>query len=290
MNVVVGLGSNLGSREVLLRAALDLIADVPGARVEAISPVYETAPVGGPPQPRYLNAAARITSTLDPHALLDAMLAIERALGRDRTHEPRNGPRTCDIDLLHADVSVAGDRLTLPHQRLTTRAFALAPLLDVAPDLAPLYAAALGAAGGPPPGARPLGEALAVHVAPGRASASGRDLADALAACVTALPRALGDVPLEARGAAHDLEMSLDPDDALAVLADTLLTARLGGLDLRHAVILELDGPTLRARFLGGRDEDPDPRPARLGAATVTISTGVPTATVGLVSNPAGTP
>jgi 2-amino-4-hydroxy-6-hydroxymethyldihydropteridine diphosphokinase len=94
--------------------------------------VYETAPVGGPPQGDYLNAALRVSFDGDPEALLDALLAIERALGRER--RVRWAARTIDLDVLWIEgVALESERLTVPHPRLTERAFAMTPLLDVAP-------------------------------------------------------------------------------------------------------------------------------------------------------------
>jgi len=100
----------------------------------AASSVYETAPVG-PSQPDYLNAAALIETELAPEELLDALLAIERAMGRVRPSPKDWGPRIIDLDVLWIeDVAVRSDRLTVPHGHLRERAFALLPLLEVAPD------------------------------------------------------------------------------------------------------------------------------------------------------------
>lgn len=130
-------------------AFLDAAARMLGSAVKARSPVYETPPVG-PPQPSYLNAAFRLETDLGPEALLERLLDIEAMLGRVR--EVRWGPRTLDLDLLFIDgVEVRSPRLTVPHPRLHERAFALAPLLDVAPELADRYGAALVSAGGSPP-------------------------------------------------------------------------------------------------------------------------------------------
>jgi 2-amino-4-hydroxy-6-hydroxymethyldihydropteridine diphosphokinase len=123
---VIGLGANLGDRLGALRAAAARLPVVGRSRV------YETAPVGGPPQPHYLNAAALVAFDGEPIALLDRLLAIELELGRVR--DVKNGPRTIDLDLLWIDGRVvAEDRLAVPHPRLHERAFALAPLLDVVP-------------------------------------------------------------------------------------------------------------------------------------------------------------
>jgi 2-amino-4-hydroxy-6-hydroxymethyldihydropteridine diphosphokinase len=132
LRVVIGLGSNLGDRLGQLRAAVGELAS--RHDVAARSAVYETAPVG-PPQPDYLNAAVRLelASTLD--ALFADLMSIERVSGRERTPENRWGARTLDLDILWAEgVVLATPTLTVPHPRLTERAFALCPLLDVAPD------------------------------------------------------------------------------------------------------------------------------------------------------------
>jgi 2-amino-4-hydroxy-6-hydroxymethyldihydropteridine diphosphokinase len=127
---VVGLGANLGDRLATMRAAVSDLGRV--APVVARSRVYETAPVG-PAQPRFLNAAALLAWDGSPADLLRELLAIEARLGRTRTE--RWGPRTIDLDLLWAEgVSVEGPEITVPHPRLRERAFALLPLVEVAPD------------------------------------------------------------------------------------------------------------------------------------------------------------
>lgn len=131
MNVVIGLGANVGDRLTTLRAAARELGAL--GSVEACSRVYESAPVGGPAQPDYLNAAMRLTVALAPHELLDALHAIEHRHGRLR--EERWAARTLDLDILWIDGEVHhSPRLEVPHPRLRERAFALAPLLDVAPD------------------------------------------------------------------------------------------------------------------------------------------------------------
>ncbi len=148
MQAVIGLGTNLGSREANLRAAVDSISRLPECRVLASSTIYQTDPVG-PPQPRYLNAAVRIKTDLDANALLDRLKQIEVALGRETTE--RWGARIIDLDILWSDtVRMQTSRLTVPHPCLEDRAFALAPLLDVAPQLAERYAHQLDALGGKP--------------------------------------------------------------------------------------------------------------------------------------------
>lgn len=128
----VALGSNLGDRLATLRSAVQALGGV-GA-LTARSALYETAPVG-PPQPDYLNAVVLLDTALEPLALLDALLDIERRHGRVRG-QARWGPRTLDLDLLAlGDRVVRSDRLVLPHPELAVRAFVLRPLADVAAGL-----------------------------------------------------------------------------------------------------------------------------------------------------------
>lgn len=141
--VIVGLGANLGQPLETFRSAIDALQATKGIVIEARSSVYRTAPIG-PAQPDYLNAAIRLACQLEPLPLLHRCLEIERAHGRDREHEVRFGPRTLDLDLLYFEgAELATDELTLPHPRLHERAFALTPLIEIAPELAPRYAAAL---------------------------------------------------------------------------------------------------------------------------------------------------
>jgi len=135
LRVVIGLGANLGDRQATMREAAVRIASIEGVRILARSRVYETAPVGGPPQPHYLNAALLVEWTLTPAALLQELLRIEVALGRVRGEEEvRFGPRTLDLDVLWVEgVVVDEPSLTVPHPRLAGRAFALMPMLEVAP-------------------------------------------------------------------------------------------------------------------------------------------------------------
>jgi 2-amino-4-hydroxy-6-hydroxymethyldihydropteridine diphosphokinase len=128
----LGLGSNLGERLEHLQAAVDLLHADRRSRVDDVSSVYETAPVGGPEQGPYLNIAVRVATTRPPAALLRLCGQVEDRLGRVR-HE-RWGPRTIDVDiLLYSDEVVQRGDLRIPHPRLTERAFALIPLIEVAP-------------------------------------------------------------------------------------------------------------------------------------------------------------
>ena len=128
----LGLGANLGDRIATLQRAVDLLAEQ-GVRVVASSRVWETEPVGGPEgQPPYLNAVVRAETELAAHDVLAAANRVEAALGR--TREVRWGPRTIDIDvLLYDDLRHDDPELTIPHPRMTERAFVVLPLLDVDP-------------------------------------------------------------------------------------------------------------------------------------------------------------
>jgi 2-amino-4-hydroxy-6-hydroxymethyldihydropteridine diphosphokinase len=131
----VALGSNLGDARAQVLGAFDALAHLPGTRLVARSPLYLTPPWGVLDQPPFINAVAQLETTLSPHELLDALLATERAAGRVRDGQ-RWGPRTLDLDVLHIEgVVLDDDRLHLPHPRIRERAFVLAPLNDLAPDL-----------------------------------------------------------------------------------------------------------------------------------------------------------
>lgn len=130
----VALGSNLGNPRQQLLDAMETLANLPGTRLLQRSRLYRTPPWGMLEQPPFINAAVELDTALSPHALLDAMLAIEQRAGRVRAE--RNGPRTLDLDLLHVDgVQLADPQLTLPHPRMAERAFVLLPLHDIAPTL-----------------------------------------------------------------------------------------------------------------------------------------------------------
>ncbi|HGY08919.1 MAG TPA: 2-amino-4-hydroxy-6-hydroxymethyldihydropteridine diphosphokinase [Oceanithermus profundus] len=130
--VLVALGSNLGDRAGHLLGAVAALSRLEGFELGALSPVYETEPVGPAGQPPYLNAVLAGRSALPPEALLAALLEIERRHGRTRGR--RWGPRTLDLDLLdHGGLVLERPGLTLPHPRLHERPFVLVPLVDVAP-------------------------------------------------------------------------------------------------------------------------------------------------------------
>ena len=130
LDAVIGLGSNLGDSRALLREAVRRVAVL--GELSGVSLVYESDPVG-PPQPVFQNAACRLRSTLEPTELLAGVLGIEQALGRVRRE--RWGPRLIDLDILWIrDQVVDLPELRVPHPELRRRAFAIRPLLDVAPD------------------------------------------------------------------------------------------------------------------------------------------------------------
>ncbi|MCH8026234.1 MAG: 2-amino-4-hydroxy-6-hydroxymethyldihydropteridine diphosphokinase [Chloroflexi bacterium] len=130
--IYLGLGSNLGDRRANLSAALRGIE--PAVRVDAVSSLYETAPVGPQDQPAYYNAACRGATSMTPRALLDHVKAVERELGRGEG--PRWGAREIDIDILLFGTEVVEEEgLTVPHPELANRAFVLAPLAEIAAQL-----------------------------------------------------------------------------------------------------------------------------------------------------------
>ena len=136
MRAYVGLGSNLGEREATLWKALEGLGATEGIEVVAVSSFRETDPVGVVDQPRFVNAAAALETSLRPRELLERLLDVERSLGRDRAVEERWGPRTLDLDLLlYGGETIDEPGLEVPHPRLAERAFVLEPLLELDPDL-----------------------------------------------------------------------------------------------------------------------------------------------------------
>jgi 2-amino-4-hydroxy-6-hydroxymethyldihydropteridine diphosphokinase len=129
----IGLGSNLGDRLATLRSACKALDKI--GSITHRSRVFAASPVGGPPQPPFLNAAVVLATDLDPPSLLAECQRIEAQLGRNRAEEVRWGPRTLDLDVLLAgergEAVVALPQLEIPHCRLHERAFALATLLDI---------------------------------------------------------------------------------------------------------------------------------------------------------------
>lgn len=134
MKAVIGMGSNLGNREANLRTALECLDRLPHTRLLRQSKIYQTEPFGVPDeQPDYLNMVAEVETGMSPRALLGACLGIESALGRVRPFE--KSARTLDLDLLVYENEVSDcTELTLPHPRISERAFVLVPLSDLYPN------------------------------------------------------------------------------------------------------------------------------------------------------------
>jgi 2-amino-4-hydroxy-6-hydroxymethyldihydropteridine diphosphokinase len=136
MRAYIGLGSNLGDREQMIRQALERLADLPETTLGRVSSLYDTAPVGELEQPNFLNAVAALETALTARQLLWNLLLIERRLGRTRAGGSRYGPRTIDLDLLlYGDLVLDEPDLRLPHPELAQRAFVLVPLVELDPLL-----------------------------------------------------------------------------------------------------------------------------------------------------------
>lgn len=144
----IALGSNLENPTSQIQQAFEELKQLPGTHLISCSSLYQSAPVGRLDQPDFINAVAYIETELVPHDLLNALLNIEKNHGRVR--ESLNAPRTLDLDiLLYDDLQCQDEELTLPHPRMSQRAFVLKPLMEIAPDchipglghIAPLLAA-----------------------------------------------------------------------------------------------------------------------------------------------------
>ena len=130
----VALGSNLGDPVSTLKDAIEFLAALRGSLLKAVSSLYRTAPVGLKHQPDFINAVVALDTRLPPTELLQELFAVEARFGRRRGL--RNAPRTLDLDLLlHGDTVQDDHELTLPHPRMHERAFVLAPLAEIAPDV-----------------------------------------------------------------------------------------------------------------------------------------------------------
>ncbi|MHB8454807.1 MAG: 2-amino-4-hydroxy-6-hydroxymethyldihydropteridine diphosphokinase [Acidiferrobacterales bacterium] len=135
----IGLGSNLQDPAAQVRAAIVLLGQLPGTRVELCSTLYRSAPVGPVAQPDFVNAVCRLATGLEPVQLMHHLLALEA--GRGRLRNVAGGPRVLDLDLLvyvrpdGSQAACSGPELVLPHPRLHERAFVLYPLSEIAPDL-----------------------------------------------------------------------------------------------------------------------------------------------------------
>ncbi len=132
--VYLGIGSNLGDRLTNIKAAIEHLEVLEGLHLKKLSSLYETEPVDGPPQGRFLNGVVEVETTLFPFELLAKLKEIELKLGRERTVP--DGPRTIDLDiLLYQDLVMDEGDLKIPHPRMSQRGFVLEPLAEIAPDL-----------------------------------------------------------------------------------------------------------------------------------------------------------
>jgi len=130
--VYLGLGSNLGNRQKNIDMALELLSQ--RMQIKKVSSIYETDPIGNTDQPRFLNIVCQVNTILEPQELLTLGKGIEFKLGRTPGYEV-NSPRTIDIDILLYGATVMNtEKLTIPHPKLTERAFVLVPLSEIAPD------------------------------------------------------------------------------------------------------------------------------------------------------------
>ena len=132
----IGIGSNVGERTSFCRRAVSALDDTPEIRVTATSSLYDTEPVGGPPQRSFVNLVARIETTLGPRTLLGVCKTIARVLGREPS-DIRWGPRVVDLDVLtFGDEKINDEDLEIPHPRMLQRKFVLVPLVEIEPEAA----------------------------------------------------------------------------------------------------------------------------------------------------------
>jgi len=135
VQVFIALGANIAQPIKQIRRAIALLCLLPQTRLVKTSSFYCTAPIGYADQPDFINAVVEISTSLSAQELLESMLAIESALGRERMLP--NGPRTIDLDLiLYGDQFIQEEELIVPHPRMHERAFVLVPLTEIAPDIA----------------------------------------------------------------------------------------------------------------------------------------------------------
>lgn len=276
---MLGLGSNLGGRVSLLRAAADLLAWRLHAVEAALAPVWRTAPFG-PPQPEYLNTAASFDTELPLDRVLDAALATESSLGRVRRE--RWGPRTLDADVLwHDGPPTHTPRLDVPHPELTRRPFALAPLLAVAPHARDERGVPLSAhdAARATPGELvlpALGDAFDVeevsHTADEGFIVRALDRADLFAAAAEALGAIIVDPRSVAPRTVRTLRVEADGDDdarMVAWLSEVLYAIDGGRFALRHVAVLD-DGDGGVDAVLLGEELDEARHRARTAVKAIT--------------------
>jgi 2-amino-4-hydroxy-6-hydroxymethyldihydropteridine diphosphokinase len=257
---VIGLGSNLGSRYALLGAAVDLLRATPDVVVHRASSVYETDAIG-PPQPRYLNGAVLVETAGPPQALLAIAHRIEAQLGRIRGE--RWAARTIDLDLLWAEQGdLSSGDLIVPHPRLTERAFALAPLLEVAPYLGSVYGRVLQKLGGAPPirGRIDAEPACRLSTYRGRykVETAGNDRAERLARAATAFALATSAVgpsqgPIEVR----TVQCTCTPDSEGASFIYSTVKELNSGFYADRAVVTCLERGGISGRLIGRTSDVP---------------------------------
>jgi len=132
----IGIGSNVGDRSDFCRRAVAALDNSQGVDVDAVSSLYETSPIGGPPQRSFLNLVARVRTELNPRGLLQVCKRIEQTMGREPS-DIRWGPRVIDLDVLtFGDEKIGEPDLEIPHPRMTRRRFVLVPLLEIDPEAA----------------------------------------------------------------------------------------------------------------------------------------------------------
>lgn len=130
----IGIGSNVGERSTFCRAAVQALLDAAGIEVTGVSSLYETSPLGGPPQRSFVNMVVRVETDLDPRGLLESCQMIERRLGREPS-DIRWGPRVVDLDImLFGEEKLNEPDLEIPHPRINQRRFVLVPLLEIDPQ------------------------------------------------------------------------------------------------------------------------------------------------------------
>ena len=130
----IGIGSNVGDRVAFCRRAVEELSQADGLTVELVSSLYETAPIGGPPQRSYVNLAVRASTELEVRDLLELCQEVERRIGRQPS-EMKWGPRVIDLDILtFGDEKVNEPDLEVPHPRMTQRRFVLIPLFEIDPE------------------------------------------------------------------------------------------------------------------------------------------------------------
>lgn len=130
----IGIGSNVGDRISFCRGAVEALESTQGIVVKKVSSLYETSPIGGPPQRSYINMVVAVDTDLSAQALLDACKAIERKIGREPS-DIRWGPRVVDLDILtFGDEKIGEPHLEIPHAHIRHRRFVLVPLLEIDPD------------------------------------------------------------------------------------------------------------------------------------------------------------